>query len=169
MFVKVCDVASFTISTVDDPRTLNKVLYLRPPGNVYSMMELVEIWEMKIGKKLEKVYIPAEEVLKIIQGMYSANVKNFWSIQPNYSLQLEGYLDPRIDTSWIARSVADILSWFINTELALSEWVAKNSTWMSKSYKKIERLRYNRKTVYTSKNQGLTIFHLQLVNLGTFK
>ncbi|XXG64883.1 hypothetical protein AAC387_Pa05g2716 [Persea americana] len=67
VFVKVCDVASFTISTVDDPRTLNKVLYLRPPGNVYSMNELVEIWEMKIGKKLEKVYIPEEEVLKIIQ------------------------------------------------------------------------------------------------------
>ncbi|RWR82417.1 Isoflavone reductase-like protein IRL [Cinnamomum micranthum f. kanehirae] len=67
VFVKVCDVASFTISTVEDPRTLNKVLYLRPPGNVYSMNELVEIWEMKIGKKLEKVYIPEEEVLKIIQ------------------------------------------------------------------------------------------------------
>lgn len=81
MFVKVCDVASFTISTVEDPRTLNKVLYLRPPGNVYSMNELVEIWEMKIGKKLEKVYIPEEEVLKIIQGMILLMFKKFWLIQ----------------------------------------------------------------------------------------
>ncbi|PIA52708.1 hypothetical protein AQUCO_01000523v1 [Aquilegia coerulea] len=67
VFVKEIDVATFTISTVDDPRTLNKVLYLRPPGNVYSMNELVDIWENKIGKKLERVYIPEEQVLKSIQ------------------------------------------------------------------------------------------------------
>ncbi|KAL4350235.1 hypothetical protein AHAS_Ahas10G0121700 [Arachis hypogaea] len=30
VFVKKNDVAAFTISTVDEPRTLNKVLYLRP-------------------------------------------------------------------------------------------------------------------------------------------
>ncbi|KAF6171336.1 hypothetical protein GIB67_020403 [Kingdonia uniflora] len=66
VFVKERDVANFTISTVDDPRTLNKVLYLRPPGNVYSMNELVDIWEMKIGKKLEKTYITEEELLKSI-------------------------------------------------------------------------------------------------------
>ncbi|XP_010263626.1 PREDICTED: probable pinoresinol-lariciresinol reductase 3 [Nelumbo nucifera] len=67
VFVKESDVAAFTISTVDDPRTLNKVLYLRPPGNVFSMNELVEIWETKIMKKLEKVYIPEEQLLKDIQ------------------------------------------------------------------------------------------------------
>ncbi|KAF5179157.1 Isoflavone reductase protein [Thalictrum thalictroides] len=71
VFVKEIDVAAFTISTVDDPRTLNKVLYLRPPGNVYSMNELVEIWENKIGKKLEKVYVPEKQVLKSIQGKSS--------------------------------------------------------------------------------------------------
>lgn len=67
VFVKHTDVASFTISTIDDPRTLNKVLYLRPPGNVISMNELAEMWEAKIGKKLEKVYISEEQVLKSIQ------------------------------------------------------------------------------------------------------
>ncbi|KAG1342803.1 Isoflavone reductase [Cocos nucifera] len=61
------DVATFTICTIDDPRTLDMVLYLRPPGNVYSMNELVEMWEMKIGKMLEKVYIPEEQLLRIIQ------------------------------------------------------------------------------------------------------
>ncbi|XP_008784910.3 probable pinoresinol-lariciresinol reductase 3 [Phoenix dactylifera] len=60
------DVATFTICTIDDPRTLNMVLYLRPPGNVYSMNELVEMWEMKSGKILEKVYIPEEQLLRII-------------------------------------------------------------------------------------------------------
>lgn len=67
--MKQSDVAAFTISAVDDPRTLNKVVYLRPPGNVYSMNELVEIWESKIGKKLDKVYVTEEELLKRIEGM----------------------------------------------------------------------------------------------------
>lgn len=69
VFVKQSDIAAFTISAVDDPRTLNKVVYLRPPGNVYSMNELVELWESKIGKKLEKVYVTEEELLKKIKGM----------------------------------------------------------------------------------------------------
>lgn len=68
VFVKESDVAAFTIRIVDDPRTLNKVLYLRPPGNVYSMNDLVEIWESKIRKKLEKTYIPKEELLEKIRG-----------------------------------------------------------------------------------------------------
>ncbi|KAL0422773.1 UNVERIFIED_CONTAM: putative pinoresinol-lariciresinol reductase 3 [Sesamum latifolium] len=66
VFVKETDVAAFTISTVDDPCTLNKVLYLRPPGNTLSMNELVDIWEKKIGKSLERNYISEEELLKKI-------------------------------------------------------------------------------------------------------
>lgn len=53
---------------MDDPRTLNKVLYLRPPGNVHSMDELVAIWETKIGKKLKKIYVSEEELLRKIKG-----------------------------------------------------------------------------------------------------
>uniref|UniRef100_A0A7N0TE43 NmrA-like domain-containing protein n=1 Tax=Kalanchoe fedtschenkoi TaxID=63787 RepID=A0A7N0TE43_KALFE len=64
VFMNESDVASFTISTVDDPRSLNKVLYMRPPGNVVSMNELVEMWEQKIGKKLEKIYVSEEQLLK---------------------------------------------------------------------------------------------------------
>lgn len=67
--MKESDVANFTIATVDDPRTLNKVMYMRPPGNVYSMNELVETWENKIGKKLGKSYIEEEELLKKIEGI----------------------------------------------------------------------------------------------------
>lgn len=69
VFVKESDVAAFTISTVDDPHMLNKTLYLRPPGNTVSMNELVETWEAKIGKNLERNYISEEELLKRIQGM----------------------------------------------------------------------------------------------------
>lgn len=55
---------------MDDPQTLNKVLYMRPPGNVYSLNELVELWESKIGKKLEKVFVSEEELLQKIKGTF---------------------------------------------------------------------------------------------------
>jgi len=72
VFVKEEDVAAFTISTLDDPRTLNKVMYLRPAGNVYSMNELTELWESKIGKKLKRTYISEEELLIKIKGTWLA-------------------------------------------------------------------------------------------------
>ncbi|XP_050232203.1 probable pinoresinol-lariciresinol reductase 3 [Mercurialis annua] len=67
VFVKDEDVAAFTICAIDDPRTLNKALFLRPPRNIYSLNELVEIWESKIGKKLERNYVPEDQLLKRIK------------------------------------------------------------------------------------------------------
>ncbi|THG01264.1 hypothetical protein TEA_024528 [Camellia sinensis var. sinensis] len=61
------DIGTYTIKTVDDPRTLNKIVYIRPPKNIYSFNELVSLWEKKIGKTLERIYIPEEQVLKEIQ------------------------------------------------------------------------------------------------------
>ncbi|KAK3428474.1 hypothetical protein EUGRSUZ_E00003 [Eucalyptus grandis] len=60
-------IGTYTIKAVDDPRTLNKILYIKPPANTYSMNELVSLWERKIGKTLERVYVPKEHVLKNIQ------------------------------------------------------------------------------------------------------
>lgn len=70
VFVKDRDVANFTICTVDDPRSLNKTLYLRPNGNVCSMNDIVNMWETRIGKKLEKEYISEDELFQSIQGIY---------------------------------------------------------------------------------------------------
>ncbi|KAK4599797.1 hypothetical protein RGQ29_009726 [Quercus rubra] len=67
IFNKEEDIGTYTIKSVDDPRALNKVLYIRPPGNIYSFNELVALWEKKIGKTLEKVYVPEEKLLKDIQ------------------------------------------------------------------------------------------------------
>ncbi|XP_057975724.1 isoflavone reductase-like protein [Malania oleifera] len=61
------DIATYTIRAVDDPRTLNKILYIKPPKNICSFNELVSLWEKKIGKTLEKVYVPEEQILKNIQ------------------------------------------------------------------------------------------------------
>ena len=70
IFNREDDIGTYTIRAVDDPRTLNKILYLRPPGNIYSFNELVSLWEKKIGKTLEKIYVPEEKMLKDIQGQW---------------------------------------------------------------------------------------------------
>ncbi|GMJ12757.1 Genetic Variants in leaf Senescence [Hibiscus trionum] len=76
VFVKDVDVAACTVSAIDDPRTLNKTLYLRPPGNACSMNELVAMWEDKIGKKLERIYVQEEELLrKIKESSYPENME----------------------------------------------------------------------------------------------
>ncbi|XP_011088414.1 isoflavone reductase homolog isoform X1 [Sesamum indicum] len=61
------DIAIYTIKAADDPRTLNKILYIRPPANTISMNDLVSLWEKKIGKDLEKIYVPEDQVVKNIQ------------------------------------------------------------------------------------------------------
>ncbi|KAK8939535.1 hypothetical protein KSP40_PGU015911 [Platanthera guangdongensis] len=61
------DIGAYTIKAVDDPRTLNKILYLRPPANIYSHNELVSLWEKKKGKKFERVYISEEDFVKQIK------------------------------------------------------------------------------------------------------
>ena len=67
VFNQEADIGTYTIKAVDDPRTLNKILYIRPPGNTYSFNELVALWEKKIGKTLEKIYLPEQQILKDIQ------------------------------------------------------------------------------------------------------
>ena len=68
VFVEEENIATYTIKAVEDPRTLNKTLYVRPPANILSFNEIVSIWEKKIGKTLEKTYVPEDQLLKKIQG-----------------------------------------------------------------------------------------------------
>lgn len=66
IFSKEEDIADYTIKALDDPRTLNKILYVRPAKNILSFNEIVALWESKIGKTLEKTYLPEEVLLKKI-------------------------------------------------------------------------------------------------------
>ncbi|GMH23389.1 hypothetical protein Nepgr_025232 [Nepenthes gracilis] len=66
-FNKEEDIATFTIKAVDDPRTLNKILYIAPPRNTYSFNDLVSLWEKKIGKTVKRIYVPEHKILKDIQ------------------------------------------------------------------------------------------------------
>nr|AAL85023.1 putative NAD(P)H oxidoreductase, isoflavone reductase [Arabidopsis thaliana] len=75
VFNKEEDIGTYTINAVDDPRTLNKILYIRPPMNTYSFNDLVSLWENKIGKTLERIYVPEEQLLKqIIESSPPLNV-----------------------------------------------------------------------------------------------
>ena len=68
IYVEEDDIAKYTIKTIDDPRTVNKTVYLRPPKNILSQREVVEIWEKLIGKELQKSSIPKEEFLASLKG-----------------------------------------------------------------------------------------------------
>ncbi|XP_042481740.1 bifunctional pinoresinol-lariciresinol reductase 2-like isoform X2 [Macadamia integrifolia] len=68
IYVDEDDIATYTIKTIEDPRTLNKTLYLRPPENILSQREVVGIWEKLIGKVLHKSTISNEEFLTTMKG-----------------------------------------------------------------------------------------------------
>ncbi|XP_057448722.1 isoflavone reductase homolog [Lotus japonicus] len=63
------DVATYTIKTIDDPRTLNKTVYLRPPENILSQRELIEKWEKLIGKQLDKSTMSEQDFLSSLKGL----------------------------------------------------------------------------------------------------
>ena len=69
-FVNEKDMAAVAMRAVEDPRTLNKILHLRPQENLCSLDKLVSLWENKIGKTLKKTYIQEEELVKKVQGIH---------------------------------------------------------------------------------------------------
>ncbi|XP_073121015.1 isoflavone reductase-like protein [Henckelia pumila] len=102
-----------TIKATDDPRTLNKVLYIKPHKNIYSSNHLVALWEKKIGKTLEKEYVPEEQVLKqIAETPFPANVllsinhsiyvkwdQTYFEIDPSFGVEAtELYLEVEYKT-----------------------------------------------------------------------
>ncbi|KAL7122714.1 hypothetical protein ACP275_01G060800 [Erythranthe tilingii] len=68
VFMDEEDVATYTIKSIDDPRTLNKTVYLRPPENILSQNELVGKWENLTGKSLDKTCISKEDFLANMEG-----------------------------------------------------------------------------------------------------
>ncbi|CAA7395499.1 unnamed protein product [Spirodela intermedia] len=68
IFVDEDDIATYAVKTIDDPRAANKTVYIRPPENVLSQMELVRIWEDLIERKLETVSLSADDFLSAMKG-----------------------------------------------------------------------------------------------------
>ncbi|KAI5064952.1 hypothetical protein GOP47_0019647 [Adiantum capillus-veneris] len=81
------DVGAYTMKTVDDPRTLNKILHIRPSANIMSMNSLVEMWERMIGKTLEKVTVTEEDMVKQIQETPDFNSSLFQAVLHDVVIQ----------------------------------------------------------------------------------
>ncbi|VAI72941.1 unnamed protein product [Triticum turgidum subsp. durum] len=73
IFMDEDDVATYTIKSIDDPRALNKTIYLRPPENILSQTELIAKWEKLSGEVLERIPIPSDEFLASMEGMDITN------------------------------------------------------------------------------------------------
>ncbi|XP_054808588.1 isoflavone reductase homolog isoform X2 [Prosopis cineraria] len=69
VYVDEDDVATYTIKTIDDPRTLNKTVYLRPPDNILSQRELIAKWERLLGRELHKSCLSEHDLLSSMKGM----------------------------------------------------------------------------------------------------
>uniref|UniRef100_A0A0D9UVU2 NmrA-like domain-containing protein n=1 Tax=Leersia perrieri TaxID=77586 RepID=A0A0D9UVU2_9ORYZ len=67
VFVEEDDIGTLTVRAAVDPRAENKAVHIRPAANTVSHEELIAVWEKKTGKKLERVYVPEDAVLKQIQ------------------------------------------------------------------------------------------------------
>lgn len=67
VFVDEKDMSMLAIRAVEDPRTLDKVLYVRPPTNMRSFSQLIHILEKKTGRTLERHYVSEHEFAKNIQ------------------------------------------------------------------------------------------------------
>ncbi|KAF3332801.1 isoflavone reductase [Carex littledalei] len=64
------DVGMYTILAAHDSRTWNKTLYIRPPGNVISLDELVSLWESKTGRSVsshKRNYLSERDLLQRYQ------------------------------------------------------------------------------------------------------
>jgi len=73
IFMDEDDVATYTIKSIDDPRALNKTIYLRPPENILSQNELIAKWEKLSGEVLERIHISSDEFLASMEGTDIAN------------------------------------------------------------------------------------------------
>ncbi|CAI0419387.1 unnamed protein product [Linum tenue] len=67
IYVDEDDIAAYTLKAIDDPRTLNKTIYVKPPKNVLSQREVVQIWEKYIGKELQKTVLSEQEFLAVMK------------------------------------------------------------------------------------------------------
>ncbi|KAF7809436.1 isoflavone reductase-like protein [Senna tora] len=69
------DIATYTIKTIDDPRTLNKTVYLRPPQNILSQRDLIDKWEKLSGTQLEKSSLSDKDLLASMKDLdYASQV-----------------------------------------------------------------------------------------------
>ncbi|KFK44973.1 hypothetical protein AALP_AA1G327300 [Arabis alpina] len=77
------DIAKYTAKTLNDPRTLNRTVCIRPPNNVLTQNELIQIWEKLTGNEMDKTNITAKDFLANIDQLeipHQAGIGHFYHI-----------------------------------------------------------------------------------------
>ncbi|XBI60916.1 hypothetical protein VPH35_041785 [Triticum aestivum] len=101
VFVVEEDIAAYTVRAIDDTRTLNKIMYMRPPVNIVSHNELIALWEKKAGRTFQIARIPEADLLKLIKGRVHPSLgdqANF-DIEPSFGVEAtELYPDVKYTT-----------------------------------------------------------------------
>ncbi|XP_052138124.1 isoflavone reductase homolog [Oryza glaberrima] len=83
LFVDEDDVGTYTIKSIDDPRTLNKTIYIRPQDNCLTQNELIAMWGKLSGKSLTKFHIHGNEFLASMKDTdfaHQVGVTHFYHI-----------------------------------------------------------------------------------------
>ncbi|MED6145913.1 hypothetical protein PIB30_029511 [Stylosanthes scabra] len=86
-YVTEADVGTYTIKAAADPRTLNKAVHIRLPENYLTFNDVVSLWEKKIGKNLERIYVPEEKILEEIKA---SSFPNNYLLALYHSQQIKG-------------------------------------------------------------------------------
>ncbi|KAF8659662.1 hypothetical protein HU200_058425 [Digitaria exilis] len=92
IFVDEDDVATYTIKSIDDPRALNKTIYIRPQENILTQNDVIAKWEKLSGKVLEKIYITADEFLASMKIHADTDFANQVGVTHYYHIFYEGCL-----------------------------------------------------------------------------
>ncbi|GLJ35050.1 hypothetical protein SUGI_0705380 [Cryptomeria japonica] len=86
------DVAAFTIMVANDPRTLNKLVIYRPPGNIISQSELISLWEKKTGTTFKRVFLSESDMINLSETLpHPDNIPVYYKYSP-----IEAFLDASI-------------------------------------------------------------------------
>lgn len=73
-FVAGTDIGKFTMKTIDDIRTMNKIVHFRPPANHLNINELACLWEKKIKRTLPRRIISESDLLLAASGYESVYI-----------------------------------------------------------------------------------------------
>ncbi|KAH7438370.1 hypothetical protein KP509_04G012300 [Ceratopteris richardii] len=75
IWVREEDVAAYAIKTIDDDRTTNKTVYIRPQLNILSQNEVVQLWEKIQGRTLKKQFIQEQSWVERLKESMSTEEK----------------------------------------------------------------------------------------------
>ena len=74
------DIGVIAVKAAEDPRALNKTVFIRPKPNNLSWNSVAEVWEKKIGHSLHKKYLSEAEVhnkVEVRLSIHGTSVSKF--------------------------------------------------------------------------------------------